>query len=217
VLALSALATVACGAPDEEAKPRPLPEAEEERQTLRPGEYRSEEFEPPLTFRVGEGWTTGTPEAPEVLRIARTEGGALGFTNIREVYEPASSGEPVLADPPEDIVGWFLRHPYLDTTEPKTATVGGVEGVRFDAVVGDLPEGYRGACLGISGSDCVDIARFSDGQELFLVEGVRVRLIVLEEVGDETVTVYLGGTATEFEGVVPEAQKVIDSVKWRSS
>ncbi len=72
----------------------------------------------------------------------------MGFTNIREVYEPASSGEPVLADPPEDIVGWFLRHPYLDTTEPKTATVGGVEGVRFDAVVEDLPEGYRGHAWG---------------------------------------------------------------------
>ena len=36
----------------EEPKPRPLPE---ERQALRPGEYFSEEFEPSLSFRVGEG------------------------------------------------------------------------------------------------------------------------------------------------------------------
>ncbi len=33
-------------------EPRPLPE---ERRALRPGEYRSEEFEPSLSFRVGEG------------------------------------------------------------------------------------------------------------------------------------------------------------------
>jgi hypothetical protein len=100
VLALSALAAVACGAPDEEeSKPRPLPD---ERQELRPGEYRTDEFEPPLTFRVGEGWTTDTPEAPEVLRTTRTEGEASGFTNIREAYKPAKSDAPAVAAPPRN-------------------------------------------------------------------------------------------------------------------
>jgi hypothetical protein len=65
------------------------------------------------------------------------ETGGLGFTNIREVYEPNRTGSPDVAEAPEDIVGWFRRHPYVQTTEPEPATVGGVEGVRFDAVVGD--------------------------------------------------------------------------------
>jgi hypothetical protein len=38
----------------EEPKPRPLPET---RQALSPGTYRSEEFEPSLSFRIGQGWT----------------------------------------------------------------------------------------------------------------------------------------------------------------
>ena len=71
---LTMLALIAaCGGRPEEDEPRPLPEAEG--QALRPGEYRSEEFEPPLTFRVGEGWALYTPEAPEVLRIERGETG----------------------------------------------------------------------------------------------------------------------------------------------
>ena len=46
----------ACGGGQEEAsKPRPLPE---DPKALRPGEYRSEEFKPSLSFRVGPGSKT---------------------------------------------------------------------------------------------------------------------------------------------------------------
>jgi hypothetical protein len=61
------LALTACGGgpvQEEKAEARPLPE---ERQALRPGEYRSEEFEPSFSFRVGEGWTTVPPEASDGL------------------------------------------------------------------------------------------------------------------------------------------------------
>ena len=213
---LTMLALIAaCGGRPEEPEPRPLPE--EDGQALRPGEYRSEEFEPPLTFRVGEGWATYTREEPDVLRFARGESGGLGFTNIREIYEPTETGSPDVAKAPEDIVGWFQQHPYLRTTDPEPATVGGVDGVRFDAVVGDLPEGYHGVCQAIIGGDCVDIAKFSDPQVLLLPKGVKARLIVLEDVQGETVTMYFGGTATEFDEVAPAAQKVIDSVEWTGS
>ena len=51
LVTLVALAVCACGGGQEPAdKPRPLPEEEE---PLRPGVYRSEEFEPSLSFRVG--------------------------------------------------------------------------------------------------------------------------------------------------------------------
>lgn len=205
----------ACGGEGEEVtKPRPLPE---DPQALRPGEYRSEEFEPSLTFRVGEGWSTDTPEAAEILRIARGESGGLGFANIREVYEPSETGSPNVAEAPEDIVGWFRRHPYLETTEPEPVTVGGVEGVRFDVVVEGLPEGHRGVCWRISGTDCVDIARFSDGQYLFHPKGVRARVMVLEDVEGETVTLGFASPPSKFYEHAREAQKVIDTVQWRSA
>jgi hypothetical protein len=216
LVTLVVLALSACGGEkQQQSKPQPLPE--EEGQALRPGEYRSEEFKPSLSFRIGKGWSTYTPEAPDVLRISWGETGGLGFTNIHEVYKPTQTGSPEVAEAPEDIVGWFRRHPYLRTTDPKPVTVGGVEGVRFDAVVGNLPEDYSGVCLAIIGSDCVDIARFGDEQMLFHTKGAKARLIVLEDVEGETVTIGFGGTAKEFDEVASTAQKVIDSVEWRGS
>jgi hypothetical protein len=218
LVTLVVLALSACGGGgdgEEQAnKPRPVPEEEK---ALPPGEYRSEEFKPSLSFRVGKGWSTYTQEAPDVLRISHGVSGGLGFTNIRQVYEPTKTGSPEVAEAPQDIVGWFRRHPYLRTTDPEPVTVGGVEGVRFDAVVGNLPEGYSGVCLAIIGSDCVDIARFGDGQILFHTKGVKARLIVLEDVEDETVTMYFGSLTAKFDEFAPEAQKVLDSVKWTDS
>src|SRR5918997_3823002 len=102
VLAFVALAVGACGAPDEEAKPRPLPE---ERRELRPGEYRTDDFEPAFSFRVGEGWTTEPPEMSEALLLTRgpeTEG--LGFANVQEVfvYKPTKTSSQTIVGAPED-------------------------------------------------------------------------------------------------------------------
>jgi hypothetical protein len=201
----------ACGGNEQPiSKPQPLPE---ERQALRTGVYRSEEFEPSLSFRVGEGWTTDPPEASDVLRITWGETGGLGFANVQEVYEPTSTGTPSVVEAPEDMVGWFRQHPYLQTSEPEPVTVGGAKGVRFDVVGEDLPEGYRGVC----GTDCMDLARFSDGSRLFHPKGTKVRLIVLEDMKGETVTMGFGSPAAEFDEHAPEAQEVIDTVEWRGS
>jgi hypothetical protein len=203
------LLVTACGAP-QEAKPRPLPE---DPQPLRPGTYRSEEFEPSLSFRVGKGWSSTPLEASDLLHIMRGETAGLGLANIQDVYEPTGTASPNIVDVPKNLVGWYQRHPYLRTSTPEPVTVGGVKGVRFNVVVEDLPEGYRGVC----GTDCVDIAKFSDGRVVFQPKGTRTRLIVLKDVEGKTVTVALSSPATEFEEFAPEAQKVIDTVEWRDN
>ena len=48
-------------------------------------------------------------------------------------------------------------------------------------------------------------------------EGDKVRLTVLEDVKGETVTIDYSGLATDFDEVAPEAQKVVESVKWGGS
>jgi hypothetical protein len=215
LVVLVVLALSACGGGEKEAKARPLPE--EDLKVLRPGTYRSEEFKPSLSFRIGKGWSTYTREAPDVLRISRGETAGFGFTNTHEVYKPTRTGTSNVVDAPEDIVGWFRRHPYLDTTEPEPTTVGGVEGVQIDVIVEDLPESYRGVCLRITGADCVDIARFGDDQILAHPKVAKARLIVLKGAESETVTMYFGSPRAEFDEFAPEAQKVVDSVKWRGS
>jgi hypothetical protein len=118
-----------------------------------------------------------------------------------------------VVEAPEDLVGWLQHHPYLRTSKPEPVTVGGAKGKQFDVVVEDLPDEYSGVC----GQDCVDMTKVADGRVLFQPKGERTRLIVLEDVEGETVTVALHSQTTEFGEFTPTAQNVVDSVKWTSS
>jgi hypothetical protein len=214
--ALVVVALAACGGTEKEAKPRPLPEDDK---ALQPGEYRSEEFEPSLSFRVGEGWTNVPPESSEFLAIQRGVMGRVHFFRLKEVYEPARMGMPNVEEAPKDPKGWVAwgrHHPYLRTSEPEQVEVGGVEGERIDVVVGDLPEDYRGRC----GTDCVDIGRVEGvpplKNDVFLPEDEKARVTFLDVEG-ETVTISVTSPAIVFDDFVPEAQKVLDSVEWRGS
>lgn len=212
LVALLVFMLSACGG-SEESKPRPLPEA---RQDLPPGEYRSEEFEPSLSFRVGEGWTNFPPEVYDGLRITRGyEIGGLGFANLQgaRFYRPTRTGTPYVVEVPEDMVGWFRRHPYLKTDGPEPVEVGEVKGVQLDVAVEDLPNDHSGMC----GSDCVGFFRLSSGgPPLAFWEEDKARVISFEDVKGERVIVGFGSPSTEFDEHAKEAQKVIDTVKWRA-
>ena len=211
LVALVVLALSACagGGDGQQVKARPLPE---ESQALRPGEYRSEEFKPSLSFSVGKGWTNAALEVPENLGLIWGESAGLSFVNAQQihVYKPTRTGTPNVVDAPKDMVGWFQHHPYLQTSTPEPVTVGGVEGEQFNVVVGDLPEGY----LGICGRDCVATLIFSDGTSLGIYPQDKLRLIVLEDVNGKRVVMGFGSPASEFDEHAVEAQKVIDTVEW---
>src|SRR5215211_7013010 len=213
LVVLIVLALSACGGDEKKAKARPLPE---DPKTLRPGTYRSEEFKPSLSFHVGKGWSSSPlEEASDFLEIARGQTAGLNFTNVQEVYKPTKTGSANVVDAPKDMVGWLQQHPYLQTSKPEPVRVGGVKGVEFDVGVGDLPKGYNPTCSSIIGDpDCVDLVRTSTGGLLFAAEGYPGRVIVLEDLEGETVTIGFFSPASEFEEFVPEAQKVIDTVKW---
>jgi hypothetical protein len=216
LVVLVVLALSACGGDEKKAKARPLPE---DPKALRPGTYRSEEFKPSLSFHVGKGWSSSPLlEASDVLQITRGQTAGMSFLNIQEAYKPTKTGGPNVVDAPEDMVGWLQQHPYLQTSNPEPVTVGGVKGVQFDVVVGDLPQYYIPICTSIVGNpNCVDVFRLSTGGQIFVAEGEKVRVTVLEEVKGETVMIGFSSPATEFDEFAPHAQKVVDSVKWGGS
>ena len=216
LVVLVVLALSACGADEKKAKARPLPEKPK---ALRPGGYRSEEFKPSLSFKVGKGWSSSpVEEASDVLEITRGQTAGLNFANVQEVYKPTTTGSAIVVDAPKDMVGWLQQHPYLQTSKPEPVTVGGVKGLQFDVVVGDLPQTYSGTCTTIVGQpNCVDLVRLSTGEPILLAEGEKVRVIVLEDLEGETVTIGFFSPASEFEEFAPEAQKVLDTVKWAGS
>lgn len=219
VLALSACGGGAeAGGQEEEARALTVPEQPRE---LRPGEYYSEEFKPPFSFRVAKGWTSPSELAPDYLQIWWIEEQSLTFMNVEKVYEPiyepTETSSPKLVEAPEDLVGWFQNHPYLKTSKPEPVTVGGVEGQQFDVAAEEVPEDH----LSICGAGCVDAIKGpSDklaGPLAVYFEGDKWHAIVLEDVNGETVYIDYGGPAPEFDEVAPEAQKVLDSVKWGDS
>ena len=209
-----ALALGACGAggSKEEAKARPLPEDEK---ALRPGEYRSEEFKPSASLRVGKGWHNVLLETSDKLAIARggEEPPLLIFRNLQEVYEYTKTGTTsAVVKAPKDMVGWFQHHPYLDTEKPEPATVGGVKGVQFDWIVSeDAPY------------DKINLFKYTDGSTGSPDKGYKIRTIILEGVKGKTVTISIignpttGNPTTEFDNFLPKAQKVLDTVKWTGS
>jgi len=211
---------MACGGGtvQKEAKARPLPE---DPKALHSGEYRSEEFKPSLSFRIGKGWSSTPLESSDNLAIVRGKTAGLGFANIQEAFKPTRTGTPNVVEPPEDMVGWYEHHPYLQTDKPEPVMIGGVKGKQFDVVVEDLPEEYSGMCsTGPGPEGCVDLFRLSSGLPgglIALYGGDKVRVIVLEDVKGETVTIGIGSAATTFDEFLPKAQKVLDSVKWRDS
>jgi hypothetical protein len=216
-LLVAALVASACGNGGEEqqqAETRTLPEEE---QALLPGEYRSEVFEPSLSFRVGEGWSNVPPVVYDTLLLTRGHDvGGLGFANLQGAtfYGATRTGMPRPQDVPEDVVAWFRRHPYVRISEPEPTTVGGVKGVRIDVVVEGLPDDHNGMC----GTNCVDVCRVSSGgPPIALVEGHKGRMIILEDVRGETVLTGFFSPAGEFDEHAVEAQRVIDTVQWGSS
>ncbi len=206
------LALSGCGSEpaQQEAKPRPLPA--EEGQTLRPGEYSSGEFKPSFFFRVGTGWSTLELIPPDTFALStQGETRVLGIAMfVKEVYKP---GTQKVVEAPEDLVGWFQDHPYLKTSKPEPVTVGGIKGEQFDLVV-EAPEDYYGQC---GSGDCMDIWMLSTGEALWYVEGRKTRLIILEDVKGNTVVIDISSPPTEFDEFMPEAQKVLDTVKWGGS
>ena len=212
-LVLAVMALTSCGdgggSEQEEAKPGPLPE---DPKALRPGEYRSTEFKPSFSFRVGMGWRTSSEflQISDKLAIVRGEEEpppTLIFRAPQEVFKYAKNGTtPEVVKAPKDMVGWFQHHPYLKTEKPGSATVGGVKGVRLDYTVSeDAPY------------DVINLFRYADGSDGGAGKGFKYRAIVLEDVEGKTVTIGIGNPTIGFDDLLPEAQKVLDTVKWEGS
>jgi len=117
LVVLVVLALSACGGDEKKAKAPPLPE---DPKALRPGTYRSEEFKPSLSFRVGKGWSSSPleAEASDFLEIARGQTAGLNFTNVQEVYKPTKTGSANVVDAPRIWLGGYSSTPTCKPPNP---------------------------------------------------------------------------------------------------
>ena len=116
LLALALLVTIlvlalsACGGGGQEkAKARPLP-LYETANALRPGEYHSVKFKPPLSFKVGKGWWHTEAQLSDFIELGEGEIGLghLHFANVKEVFKPGTTN---VVEAPKDLVGVVAAPP----------------------------------------------------------------------------------------------------------
>src|SRR5215203_4437378 len=86
VLALSACG--GAGGQEEQAKARPLPLY---KHGLRPGEYHSVKFKPPLSFKVGKPWSNTAEQRSDWIELGyEGDTGFISFANVKEVLKPGT-------------------------------------------------------------------------------------------------------------------------------
>jgi hypothetical protein len=217
LVTLIGLALSACGGGgQEEAKePRLLPEGPK---ALRPGEYRSEEFKPSLSFRVGKGWEVSELQQKPYFDILHEYQGGNYFAAISFNNPPPKVSAPrhpnKFVPAPEDWVSWFEEHPYLKTSSPQPMSIGGVKGRRLDTRVASLSNDYYSEdCLGYG----VPLWPLRGGHHWCADEGYTTRTIVLEGIEGETVIIDVWSSSGTFEKTLPDAQKVLHTVEWNGA
>ena len=183
------------------------------------GAYRSQAFQPPLAFTIGdEGWTASR-DTPDQLALVRVDSprGSLSFLRIEEVI-----GDPCLRE------GTGIRKApsaltlliqvenltHLSVTERQPVAVGAYTGQQVDI---SIPQEVLAACGGLAGGD---MGLFIAGNEVIgFTPGEQFRLISLA-VGEQTVAILTRADWTqtpsvpEFESLIQQGQRVIDSVRF---
>jgi hypothetical protein len=180
---------------------------------LKPGEYRSDEFQPSFSFAVDEGWITVAADQYDALEMepAGAEGHQrppiLGFYTPLVVADPRDPTGNADWPAPDSIDGWVkLLQEYPNNVPGKIVpvTVGGKSGVRIDTVFSSVPKGHPPWYWVLSDETTIQDAK-----------GARTRTFILN-VGGQIVLITIWASGDKFEGFLPKAQKVVDTVEWKS-
>jgi len=180
-----------------------------------PGQLPTTKFEPALSYNISGGWKL-TTETTDVLLLEGPERGQLIFTSPSHVFDPSSPSEPTKISAPENAkewLSWFQRHPNLETSKPVPVSVGGASGMQID-VTASTPENYpRKVC---SGEPCVPLYPTNGAPiGVFPDVGGKDRYVIVD-VGGQTVIINVTAPAGKFDAFSPKAQKVLDTVEWKS-
>jgi hypothetical protein len=116
---------------------------------------------------------------------------SLAFVNAKAVYDVPS--EKAIATP-NDLTAWFQRHPYLETSDPTSVSVGGVSGKRFEVDLSEVPpdrvlnRAGSPSCFR-QGDECVPTFILNTGDTMNIYRSNDYRITVLDDVADETVAI----------------------------
>jgi uncharacterized protein YjbI with pentapeptide repeats len=188
--------------------------------TIYPGRYAAREFEPAVSFEVGEGWEfVETRGGVWALITTGPKGGQLLFTNPSHVFDPSNPSERKKVPAPQNAdewVSWFQRHPNLNTSKPVPVSVGGASGMQIDVTASSTLENYSRDICGKK--PCIPLYPTSGGPPISAyppeADAGKDRYIIVDVRG-ETVVINVTAPAGKFDTFSPKARKVLNSVEWK--
>src|SRR5215210_1750274 len=176
------------------------------------GGFAADEFKPTLSLRLSDGWGFWNDTTDELF-LGPLLGQVSFSSHIDHVFDPSSPSEQTEVSAPENVdewASWFRQHPNLETSKPVSVRVGGATGMRIDATLSSEPEDYSQDICGKQ--PCVPLY-----SELRSSKGFKDRFIILDVKG-ETVIIDVAAPSAEnkFDEFLPKAEKVLDTVEWKS-
>src|SRR5215203_5417871 len=191
-------------------------------QTDEPGprQIRDGGVRAPVSFRVGKGWAMNNPEKKDHFSIYsrafagsdKEPGAVLTFVDVRTIFDAKEPTEDNIHPAPKDLLAWFRHHPRLDISSPVPTIVGGVPAERFDASVTSLAEERLDEC-----PDCLPVFGLRYEEPISIVKGFDQRIVLVEDLGSESVAIILYAPPDRFDEYLSKAQEVLDTVSWRDA
>jgi hypothetical protein len=181
------------------------------------GEYDSDEFVPGFHFEVEEGWqSTGLFEETDFIGLGVeveiedkgqyvSSQGEVSFTRPSHLLDASDRSEQewILApENPDEWVSWFEGHPKLDTTNPKSVSIGGASGRQVDVMLKSTVKSN----VDLYASNFLTMAAFAD----------RVERFIIVDVGDDTVVVNVSAPTDKSKEFFDKADKLLDYLEWKN-
>jgi len=184
-------------------------------QALQPGTYRSQAFQPPLTFTLPDGWWIPSDTA-DYLALQPVASDLVGIHVFRD--PSAASQDAACPDMPEpgvgklstDLSSWIRGRPGFVTSNPRLAEVGGLRGIELDVAI---VAGWTASCSFANGLPTVPLFVGPGASYRWVVAGSeRLSLSLLDVPGGGTVVVDIDAfDGSLMDTLVSEATPIVQS------
>jgi hypothetical protein len=184
------------------------------------GTYRSQAFQPQLTFTVPAGWWLASDSA-DFLELLPVDSDQEGIYLFRD--PAAASQDPTCPLAPEPSVGglstdlstWIRGRPGLVTSNPRLAQVGGLRGVELDV---GIVSSWTASCPFANGAPTVPLfVDEASGLRWVAAGSERLRLSFLDVPGGGTVVVDIDAfDGSLMDDLVARAVPIVQSFNFAS-
>jgi hypothetical protein len=160
---------------------------------LEAGTYRSQSFQPQVTFTLPEGWYLPA-DTPDYLGLQPVSNELIGVHLFRDPLPGSqdlactTAQEPGVGTAALAIVTWARSLPGLVTSTPRPVTIGGLTGIEIDLAIAD---GWTASCPFANGLPTVPLFVGQTGESFrWVIAGSeRLRLSLFDLPGGGTLVV----------------------------